>query len=690
MSRSPLLESVTAALRAQLVPLFPCAMGVGIAVYFALPDEPGLVAAVAAAAALVVTAGLAVLLHAARPLAILAAAALLGFSGARVETLIVDTPSVPRDDIRTGIVGTIEAIDALPTGARIVLGALAIDRLGPEETPRAVRLTVRSPPPEGLAVGDRIDAFAILGPPPGPVLPGAFDFRRYAYFEGLGGVGVVLGTPRILDAGGAGGFAAIDALRARIVERVGRTLEGDSAAFSVAFLTGERAGISDEANEAMRDSGLAHLLSISGLHIALVALIVFGGLRLGLAAIEPVALRRPIKKWSAAAALVAITVYLLMIGPSVPAVRSTIMTGIVLVAVMLDRQPFSIRLVALAAIAVLLVAPDAMLGPSFQMSFAAVFALIAAWEALRGRGWLDGRDRGRVGGALRYLFGVLLTTLVATAATAPFAIFHFQRFALLSVVANLAAVPLTSFVVMPCVLAAYPLMAVGLGDVALVPLGWGMEGVLAIAEWTARQPGSAVSIPAMPGWGLAAAVAGGLFLCLARGPVRLAGLAGAAVAVLSLLLVRPPDLLVSDDARLVALRLDDGRWSFSSRRAQTFTREQWLRRLGAEEGPAWPLAGGASEDGRIRCDPVGCVLQAAGLTIAVPRELGAVFEDCEAADLVVYRYRAPWPCRDATLLLDGSRLAETGALAITLGPTVEIETVRDDIGRRPWTPWREE
>ncbi len=675
-------------LRRRLIPLFPCAIGLGIAVYFALPREPGativaLVAAVAAGLALA-----SVLFAAVRPVLLLLFAIVSGFMAAQFRTALVNAPAVAEDDLRGGIEGRIIEVETLPRGVRILLDEVLLDRLAPDvPQPGRIRLRVAVPPPQGFAPGDRIRTFGIVGPPSAPLLPGGFDFRRHAFFEGLGGVGVTFGTPAITGRDDPG-WQFADPLRRTIADRVRASLDGDTAALAVAFLTGERAGISEEANVAMRDSGLAHLLSISGVHVNLVALIVFFTVRFGLAAIAPVALRHPIKKWAACAALAAILCYMIVVGGSVPTLRATLMTGIVLLAVMLDRVAFSIRLIALAATVVLLTTPDAMLGPSFQMSFAAVLALIAGYEALRRHGWLA--RVGRPGLVRRlgwYALGVVLTTVIATAATAPFAIYHFQRFSLVATVANLLAMPLTSLAIMPSVLLAYPMMALDLDLVALLPLGWSMDGMLAIARWTASLPESAVSIPAMPAWGLAAAVAGGLWLCLGEGKARLLGILGLMLAAFSVVQLRPPDILVSADGRLAAVRAPDGSWSFSTRRAERFAREQWLRHLAGVEAERWPETGVAL-DGGLRCDPSGCLFEHEGGLVAFPRRFEAAAEDCLVADLVIYPYRAPGACAAETLLIDGAALRQTGALAITLGEEITIRSVREEVGERPWTPWR--
>jgi competence protein ComEC len=471
-----------------------------------------------------------------------------------------------------------------------------------------------------------------------------------------------------------------------IAARVRAQVSGDAGAIAVAFLTGERAGISDAANEAMRDSGLAHLLSISGIHISLVAILLLGALRFGLALIEPVALRWPIKKWAACAALAGVVVYTILVGASVPTVRSAVMTGTVLLAVIADRVAISMRLVAIAAAAILLVAPEALAGPSFQMSFAAVIALIAAYEALRPllSRWHSGA--GPAGRAMLYLGGIVLTTVVATVATTPFAIYHFQRFAPLAVAANLMAIPLTSLLIMPAVLLAYPAMLLGLDGWVLRLLGWANDAMLWVAYTVSSWPLAALTVPAMPAWGLAGFAAGGLVLCLGAGRARLLGLLALPVMAAAILLAPVPHILVDTTGRLAAVQAPDGGLAFSTRRSERFIREIWLRSRAAAEDAAWPQQGEGA-GGRLACDPGGCLYRLGGIVVAFTRRGEGFDDDCAMADLVITDLVAPRWCRPRFGVWDRFDLRHSGSIAIDLsGPEPAVSTTAQAVGDRPWAP----
>ncbi len=321
------------------------------------------------------------------------------------------------------------------------------------------------------------------------------------------------------------------------------------------------------------NAGLAHLLSISGLHFGIVTAFMFFVVRQGLALIPFVALRFPIKKWAAVSAFAGACFYLVFSGASIPAQRSFVMIAIVLLAVLLDRTALSMRLVAWAAVAVLAISPESLLGPSFQMSFAAVVELIAVHETTERRFqvWRGGAGWLRRGGL--HLAQIALTTLVAGLATAPFALYHFNRFTAYALAANLLAIPLTSFWIMPWAVVATALMPFGLEPWWLHPMAWGIEGVVLVAREVAAWDGAVSLLPAMPAWGLAAISIGGLWLCLWTRRWRLAGLPVIAAGLASIALSKPPDILVSGDGRLMAVRSGSGELMVSSGRTLRLVRD---------------------------------------------------------------------------------------------------------------------
>ncbi|MBV9833297.1 MAG: ComEC family competence protein [Alphaproteobacteria bacterium] len=669
----------------------PVALGLGIAVYFELPSEPPLWLGIA-----VTLVGL--LLCAARSVApvllvigVTLSAGGLGFSAATWRTQSVAAPVLPRAYSGT-VEGRVVEITILPEGRRVILDQVTLQGVKASGTPERVRLSVtRSAFPH--VTGDRVSIAAVLHPPAGPALPGAFDFQRFAWYQQIGAVGYATNAPVLVRHGQPSGIIMrIDELRRALTERITRALPGDAGAFAAAVLTGDQNGLSKESMQALRDSGLAHILSISGLHLAFAAGLMMGLVRYGLALVPGIALRYPVKKIAAISALLGSAFYLALAGAPVPAQRAFGMLAIVLIGVLTDRTALTLRLVCWAAAVILLIQPESLTGASFQLSFAAVVALIAAWEAARlwrARRHAEGVDRTigmrhRVG---RYAADSVLSTLVASVATGGFAIYHFNRLSLVGVVANLLAVPLCGVWVMPWGLAAMLLAPFGLEWLALAPMGLGVEWTLDIARWAAALPGAASVAPSMPGASLWLLTLGGLWLCFWHTRWRWLGLLGVALAFAVIPLQRTPDLMISEDARALAVRSERGLVLYSAR-GERIAGETWTRRAGEGGAERWPEAGN-SADGSMRCTGGLCVLRRAGAEVRLVVRPEAQPQACAGATPVVSVVPLRNQCRAALWTIDRFDLWRHGAHAVWLGdkgrPT-RIETTREARGDRPWVP----
>lgn len=604
---------------------------------------------------------------------------LLGFTAAQIRTELVSQPLLMKELDPVTVAGRITVIDKLEedTGVRLILNDLEIEKLSPEQTPAHVRLKVRDG--EGFRIGDRVSVLAGLKPPSAPVAPGAFDFQRYAYFKQIGAFGFTYKKPEIIESGAPDSFnQRLENIREVIRTRIEKGLNYPQAAISTALMTGERTGITEEDWEAMRSSGLAHMLAISGLHVGLVASVVFISVRLFLALFPSLVLRYPIKKYAAIAALLAALGYTLMVGSTIPTIRALMMTGIVLFAIMIDRVPFSLRMVAIAAFTLLLFLPESLFGASFQMSFAAVTCLIFFYE--QARPYISQWYRHAGGGRrlLLYFVGVCMTTVIASLATAPFSLFHFQHLALYSLLSNLFAVPLMAFVVMPAAVVSYALMPLGLEDIGLNVMGLGIKAILSIAHGVTDMPLSTWTPAAMPMAGLVLFVAGTLFAILWKGKGRLLGLLPVLFSLLVIVQHSQPDILVSSSGKLIALRDPQGQMWISSRRSERFTAEVWGRRNGQlpEDLKKW------SENDAISCDESGCRALWNGRRVAVSNHTAAQVEDCAWADVLiaVEPLRAK-PCH-ADVVIGYFDLWRHGAHAVWADGRVEtVESVR---GSRPW------
>jgi competence protein ComEC len=424
------------------------AFGAGIVIYFALQTEPSLFTAglVGGAASLCVWSRPRSAGTATRFLCALIAAGGLGFAAAKLRTFRIDAPVIARDMGPVRLTGRIESVDIRSEKrARIVLAPVTLGD-GKIARPRFVRLTLTGAKAVATAQpGAVVSALAMLRPPPEPAMPHGYDFARWAYFNGIGAVGFTYGAPKPLEAAPSSGFldsirARVENLRLAMTHRVTAAIPGPDGNIAAALITGERGEIDEDDNQAYRDSGLAHVLSISGVHLALAGLGIFWALRALLALSPRLALTQPIKKWAAIAAFASSSFYLAISGGGSPAVRSYLMLSMMLLGVLADRPALSMRAVALAALALLVYEPEDIVDPSFQMSFSAVIGLIALAEwgssAARSEAPASGRmtyfwRKGR-----RYVLGMMLASTVATLASTPFAIYHFDRAAAYSLLAN--------------------------------------------------------------------------------------------------------------------------------------------------------------------------------------------------------------------------------------------------------------
>ena len=666
----------------------PVAFGLGVAIYFALPSEPALWV-------IALTLPLVCLLYGRlwsqsrlvevpvlpRSLALVAVFLLLGFGVAQYRTFQVEAPVIERRGAYH-LEGEILLVEPKVKGERLLLGKVRLEGVAQEATPKRLRFTRRTADPP-LHPGDRIAARVMLMPPSAPSEPHGFDFARRAFFEQLGAVGYSLKAPILLERAKEWRLAtALARLRQALAAEISAVIGGAAGAVATALITGLRGAIPDHVWRDMQAAGMAHLLAISGLHLGLVAGTVFFTGRIILALIPPLALRWPTKKIAAILALIVALVYLLLTGATVPTQRAFIMTALMLVAVMTDRNPFSMRLVAFSALTVLVLQPESLLGASFQMSFAAVIALIAVYETGVGRppagaAGLDWR-------LLMYVVGVVLTTIIASSATAPLAVYHFGRLPTFSILANVVAVPLTAFWIMPLGLLGTLLLPFGLAGWCFTLMGWGIDVMLDVAAWTASVPGAVIMVPRPPLASLVLVLLGGLWLALWRTGWRRLGLAPVLLGLLLAAVHRQPDILIDARGLLIAARIDDDRLALSPWKKDSWVTEGWLRGAGQEAPAAWPEAGRLQSE-MLRCDDFGCIYHRAGHRIAFTRHADALPEDCARNDLVV-SYPRIETCRDGTPLIGPNALRAFGGLAFWLEPDrIRRLSVREVRGDRPWT-----
>jgi competence protein ComEC len=666
----------------------PVFFGAGIAVYFAAPVEPPVWSALVALAALAlwvtVNPGSAAGLAFAAGAVFWAAA---GFAAGTIRTWVLSTPVLAAEMNGAIVQGRVEQILPLANGqARIVLNIVTLDG---EAAALRARILLRKP--GAILPGAWISLRAGLRPPPGPALPGGFDFGRALWFQGIGASGFALGAPRVIAplrplTWPERAADALSALRRTMSARILAAVPGANGPVATAFLTGERTAIDEETMAAYRDSSLAHVLSISGLHMVMAGFGFFAGLRLILAALPGVALRYPVKKIAACGALVASFGYLMISGAATPTVRAFVMIALVFAAMLLDRPGLALRNVALAALMILLVAPESLLDVSFQMSFAAVAALVAAFEWWSARAHKE-TESGWIDRVWAWVAGAAMTSVIAGLATAPFSAFHFHRVTDYGVIANMLALPAVSLVVMPAGVVALLAMPLGFEAWPLAAMDWGLSWVSATAFEVASWPGAAHATAAFSPLSLMVMTIGGVWLCIWQMPWRWVGAAVIGAGAIMSPFTNRPDIYVAQGGRMFAVRDQDGLLAVPRLNAARFAVEAWLKANG--ENPDLSTVKARSER-LFDCARDLCVARPdwGAVTLAQTRAPSAA---CVEGVVVIGPFAGPKPCDPKALILTPEFLASAGAIALTReGDAWRIKTVAAQRGRRPWVPGRPE
>lgn len=666
----------------------PVLLATGIGWYFALDAEPPLWGAALAAGALAMLA-FAVRRHlAARAAAFAALAVAVGFLVAGVRTHIVAGPVTYGQLFFRNVEGRVDDIDLREKGERLTLSNLVIERLSEQRTPQRVTVALKKPLP-GLEIGDRVRVNAMLFSPPAPAYPGAFDFARMFYFNRIGAVGYAPRAPELIERAGRSGFEeGLNALRLSLLNRIGAPMQPENGAVAAALMVGEQAGVSEEINDAMRDAGIYHVLSISGLHMSLAVALLYVTLRLLLSLWPAMALRLPVKKIAAAMGLLGALAYLLLAGYPVPAVRSFVMVACVMLAVLFDRRGISLYSLAWAATLILLFHPESLLGASFQLSFAATLGILALYERFSPALFAPGAGLARR--FTLYFFGLMATSLVATLMTTPLVIYHFNRFTLWGILANMLMVPLASFWIMPAAVLAFLAMPFGLEHWPLVWLDHGIALMVAGARWFATLPYASFAVPPPSFAGLMLVVFGGLWLCLWRRRWRLLGIPAVLLGMATVALHEPYDIMISDDGARVAVRRENGEFLFLRGRPTSFEGEVWLRVHGQDRGLTLSDLG---ENERPDCDRNRCIVEMQGRRIVVARrrlkdQASALCR--QDADMVIAGDKLDEiACAKIPYVFDWNYLNQSGAVGIRItGGEIDIETANEFRGKRPWNGYK--
>lgn len=660
----------------------PVFLAVGSISYFAAPWEPGLLWLLAAC---LISAAMVLLLSAHqswRAILVYILVIFVGALAAKVQTWRIDT-AMFGSEITTTLTGRVITLEHQSSGrVRLTLEVLATRRPELRHVPKRIRANVRNLA-EDVRPGDLVQGVVRLMPPSGPLRPQSYDFAFKSFFDGIGANGFFMSKVSLVKDGTLPTVrqrlgAQIEDWRLRMAQHISETIGGPEGAIAAALITGIRAGIPEEINEALRISGIYHVISISGLHMALVGGTIMLTVRAACALSPSFSMRRPAKKFAAFAALLATGFYLFISGADIAAQRSFIMLAVMLVAVLFDRSALTMRNLAISAIILLLIAPHEVVGPSFQMSFAATAALVAAYGAFRERRAGQVRRAKVRRGPLvefcktliRYAAGLSITSIIAGSATALFTAWHFQQVSPLGLVANLAAMPFVSVIVMPMAVLASLLMPFGLDGLPLQLMGLGITAMNSVAFWTAERSAydstGAISLASV--LVLTAALA---LLTMSSSAVRWLCVPMLVVGSVFLLSQDLPDVLISEDGRLVAVRQLDGRLAVNRARPQSFVLDNWQRAVSSTAvlRPRADATLPASNDG-FTCNEGLCIARAADQIVAHAQDDRIAASACAFAHvLIVDDATAVNPCADSVVVITKRDLARRGSAEIRFRQT---------------------
>ena len=618
-----------------------------------------------------------------RVLVIAGIALSVGYSAIAIKSDQVAAPVLGKIWVGT-LYGRIAKVERL--GARDVV-RLELETGGQHSLPPKIRINLKPEQYENknFMVGAIILTRARLMPPAAPALPGGYDFARRAWFQGIGATGSAIGPVSIYKNSEDGSI--IGDARTALTQHIIRQMPKTTGEIGAALITGDQGNIDPVDAQAMRDSGMAHLLSISGLHVTAVVGFLFLLSSRTLSLIPPVALRLTVPLLSACFAALGAVAYTLLAGAEVPTVRSCIAALLILLALAMGRDALTLRLVAFGACVILLLWPESMAGPSFQLSFAAVTTILLLHETAWMKRWTALQEEGFIARMARGLVTLIITGVAIELVLAPIALFHFHRTGMYSALANVVAIPLTTFIIMPSQALALIADIAGLGAPFWWIAGQGIMAILMIARYFSGLPGAVTMLPAMPLWAFLAIIGGGLIAGLLKSRLRFAGFVSLVAGFLAMFTAPRPDILVTGDGQHLALVQPDGNVAFLRSQVGEFSRDMLLEKAGTQVEPI------AIERWRgAQCSPDNCVISILRdgrkwliLATRTPYPIPAMemAAACKRVDIVISDRWLPSSCRPRWFKADRKMLAETGGLAFYL-PQNRLVTVNDNNNHYPW------
>jgi competence protein ComEC len=612
---------------------------------------------------------------------------LLGFGMSKVRQEIIATPLLRGTVSSSEISGFIADADNRGGKKRVLIIELDNATNVPvEEMPKRVRISTFDAPT--ALIGDYVRFKARLSPLPTPVMPGGFDYGRDLYFQSIGAMGSNISPPLFEDRSVPWKFVErrfFHKLRSVMGARITAAIPGSIGAFANSIVTGERAAIPAEMNTSLQISGLAHIISISGLHMSLVAGGVFWVMRAFLALFPVLVLHYPIKKWSAVAALIVGFIYMLLADSGSATERSYIMIAVMFFAILVDRPAVSMRNIALAAIIILAFSPEEAMHASFQMSFLAVMGIVAFFEYWNNRPVdMKAHEASRLSQFSRYCFklfaGSVLTTIVAGSLSSIAAVYHFGRLSPYGAVANALALPITDLIVMPAAMLGVLLMPFGLERWPFKLVETGLQVIMWISDSVAAWPNANGMLPQPSLFSVSLMVAGALIICLVLGAFRWIG-AGLIFAGLYFgATVHAPEILIEDRGSNVAIRDEAGNYVLADANKGKFAAEKWLLSNGQVE----TMDASASRTGWT-CAENMCFSDLASMSVAYVHEASETDWECPPTAIIIADFPLREKCAEAKLKIDRFDVWRSGAHAIYIeGDVARVETAKGEQGDRPW------
>jgi competence protein ComEC len=538
--------------RRRLLNLVPVNLGIGVCIYFSLNSEPSIYPSVCVLLLAIVGS---ILARKYRWVFWALLTVCLGFVAAQIRTKTVDTFMLSEKiNEPVSLIATVDSCERSEKGLVFVVeDAKILPKSQRHWKFNKLYLTWRGKKAmmseKDYVPGSKVLFRAILSPMDPLAFPGAYDFKKQAYFKRISARGFITKQPKILENDGIRNSLAlwIERLRHEINKKIEYYLPRDVAAVSEALITGNKTGISKEVRSYFSNSGTAHILAISGLHIGIIGFFIFWLFRLLFCCIPCISMFWDIKKLAAVVSWLAVLFYLNISGNSVPSLRAFIMHSLIMMAILLNRMALTMRSVAIAATVILLITPEVIMFPSFQMSFGAVMAIVAFYERSP-----------NFHGFFKILQAMVATTMVATVPTSVFSINTFNQLTLNSIPANLLSIPLMTFFIMPLAVVTLFFMAFG-GEYPFVFLmGHGVQLLIKISQQTSKLPGSFFVMHTPAPYIMAIVIFSGLLIVLVHHRVRFCGFLGLFTGVILYFFQQLPDIFISRDAKAVGIRTEDG------------------------------------------------------------------------------------------------------------------------------------